>query len=221
MIKPELLRDFDYQFHVLGKDLPEPVKNYLFANSHRWKFDRAWPRHKVAVELEGSISVSYLIKCHKCNIRVRVKKTNGSLGKVVRIHGWKKSYNKFRADLLKYNFASADGWIVLHFIHDDVRGNPFNMVDEIRSAIDSRKKMLSKIKKLSDREDEILHLIAAGMSGPEIAVCLSLSLCTIHSHTRSIREKLLIHNSASMVARASAWGLLDLERVPFEDNAQD
>ena len=35
------------------RDLPKPVREFYFAKPRRWRFDFAWPGHKVAVEIEG------------------------------------------------------------------------------------------------------------------------------------------------------------------------
>jgi LuxR family maltose regulon positive regulatory protein len=65
------------------------------------------------------------------------------------------------------------------------------------------------IEPLSDRELEVLALIAEGMTNPEIASRLFLALNTIKGHTRSIYGKLDVHNRTQAVARARALGLLD------------
>ena len=36
-------------------EIPVPVKEYKFHPKRRWRFDRAWPDHSVAVEIEGVI----------------------------------------------------------------------------------------------------------------------------------------------------------------------
>ena len=35
--------------------LPEPVPEYQFHQTRRWRFDYAWPLHKFALEVEGGI----------------------------------------------------------------------------------------------------------------------------------------------------------------------
>ncbi len=64
------------------------------------------------------------------------------------------------------------------------------------------------IEPLSDRELEVLQLIAEGLTNPEIARQLYLSLNTIKSHTRNIYGKLGVHNRTQAVARAQALGIL-------------
>jgi LuxR family maltose regulon positive regulatory protein len=64
------------------------------------------------------------------------------------------------------------------------------------------------IEPLSERELEILHLIAEGLTNPEIADRLYLSLNTVKVHTRNIYGKLGVHNRTQAVARARALGVL-------------
>jgi LuxR family maltose regulon positive regulatory protein len=76
---------------------------------------------------------------------------------------------------------------------------------------DSRKPQASSsglIEPLSDRELEILALIAEGLTNPEIASRLFLALNTVKGHTRNIYGKLGVHNRTQAVARARALGLL-------------
>lgn len=213
----DLERAFDTQFITLGQDLPRPEEQFYFAKPRRFRFDRAWPEYKVAVELEGTIGRGMPVRCHNCGQTVRARKGDGSPGKVIVLPGYHQRIGRFMSDKEKYNMAIERGWLVLRFMHEDVHSDPFAMVELIRHTLESRKYRVSQIEKLSPREDEILHLIAAGNSGPEIAERLSLGLDTIRSHTQNVRQKLLARNQAEAVARGFAWGLLDLSRVPWGD----
>jgi LuxR family maltose regulon positive regulatory protein len=64
------------------------------------------------------------------------------------------------------------------------------------------------VEPLSEREVEILQLIAEGLTNPEIANRLFLSLHTVKTHTRNIYSKLGVHNRTEAVARARVVGLL-------------
>ena len=64
------------------------------------------------------------------------------------------------------------------------------------------------IEPLSERELEVLQLIAEGLTNPEIADRLFLSLNTVKVHTRNIYGKLDVHHRAQAVARARALGVL-------------
>jgi LuxR family maltose regulon positive regulatory protein len=64
------------------------------------------------------------------------------------------------------------------------------------------------IEPLSERELEILQLIAEGLTNPEIATRLILSLHTVKTHTRNIYGKLGVHTRTEAVARARTLGVL-------------
>lgn len=65
--------------------LTEPVIEHRFHPVRRWRFDYAWPEHKVALEVEGGIWTGG-------------RHTTGK---------------GFEADIEKYNTATADGWRIL------------------------------------------------------------------------------------------------------------
>jgi LuxR family transcriptional regulator, maltose regulon positive regulatory protein len=64
------------------------------------------------------------------------------------------------------------------------------------------------IEPLSRRELEVLALIADGLSNPEIAERLYLSVNTLRAHTTHIYQKLDVHNRVQAVSRARQLGLL-------------
>ncbi len=64
------------------------------------------------------------------------------------------------------------------------------------------------IEPLSNRELEVLQLIAQGLTNREIGERLFLSLNTVKAHTRNIYGKLDIHNRTQAVSRARALGIL-------------
>jgi LuxR family maltose regulon positive regulatory protein len=64
------------------------------------------------------------------------------------------------------------------------------------------------IEPLSEREIEVLALVAEGLTNQEIASRLFLSHHTIKAHTRNIFGKLDVHNRTEAVARGRALGIL-------------
>jgi LuxR family maltose regulon positive regulatory protein len=64
------------------------------------------------------------------------------------------------------------------------------------------------IEPLSEREIEVLQLIAEGLTNPDIAARLYLSLNTVKVHTRNIYGKLGVNNRTQAVARARSLGIL-------------
>ncbi len=61
------------------------------------------------------------------------------------------------------------------------------------------------IEPLSERELEVLRLIAQGLSNPEIGARLFLALDTVKGHNRHIFDKLQVQRRTEAVARAASW----------------
>lgn len=62
---------------------------------------------------------------------------------------------------------------------------------------------------LTQRERQVLALIAEGCTDRETASRCGLSLKTVHNHRRSIMVKLGVHNATSLVRRAMRLGLIE------------
>jgi two-component system, NarL family, nitrate/nitrite response regulator NarL len=62
---------------------------------------------------------------------------------------------------------------------------------------------------LTPREQEILHLIAAGKSLPQIAQDLYLGLTTVKTHVQHLYDKLGVSDRAAAVATAMRRGLIE------------
>jgi two-component system nitrate/nitrite response regulator NarL len=62
---------------------------------------------------------------------------------------------------------------------------------------------------LTPREQEILHMIAAGKSLPQIAKELYLGLTTVKTHVQHLYEKLGVSDRAAAVASAMRRGLIE------------
>jgi len=65
------------------------------------------------------------------------------------------------------------------------------------------------IPQLSAREREVLHLIADGLSAPDIGKQIHLSTTTVKSHLHSLYEKLGVSDRAAAVAEGMRRGLLE------------
>jgi two-component system, NarL family, nitrate/nitrite response regulator NarL len=63
--------------------------------------------------------------------------------------------------------------------------------------------------RLSDREAEILRLVADGLSAAEIADQLVVSVTTVKTHLRNLYEKLGVSDRAAAVASAMRHGVLE------------
>jgi LuxR family maltose regulon positive regulatory protein len=67
------------------------------------------------------------------------------------------------------------------------------------------------IEPLSEREIEVLQLIAVGFSNRQVAQELYLSMSTVKAHTYNIYGKLGVHSRTQAVAKARALGILGQE----------
>jgi LuxR family maltose regulon positive regulatory protein len=67
---------------------------------------------------------------------------------------------------------------------------------------------LSLLDPLSERELEVLHLIANGDSNYEIAEQLVVAVSTVKRHVSNIFSKLAVTNRTQAVARAREFGML-------------
>lgn len=68
----------DHCRHYLSVGI-QPQREYQFAYPRKWRFDFAWPRDQVAVEIEGGVwskgrhsrPVGFISDCHKYNAAAR------------------------------------------------------------------------------------------------------------------------------------------------------
>ena len=73
----------------------------------------------------------------------------------------------------------------------------------------------------SQRETEVLALVARGAANKEIAKSMGLSVRTVEAHLRNIFAKLLVGSRTEAVVFAVKAGLLRLEEVEFAGSSND
>jgi DNA-binding NarL/FixJ family response regulator len=78
--------------------------------------------------------------------------------------------------------------------------------DYVRRLAD--KGVVDRYDSLSDREREILQLIAEGHSNKQVAELLSISTTTVETHRAHSLHKLDVHNTAELVLYAVRKGLI-------------
>ena len=61
---------------------------------------------------------------------------------------------------------------------------------------------------LTDREKEILHLLAEGRSNKEVATLLDVGVSTVETHRGNLMQKLNLHNTAEIVLYAVRKGII-------------
>lgn len=65
---------------------------------------------------------------------------------------------------------------------------------------------------LTDREYEVLRLVALGLSAKEAALELAIAPCTVERHVENVRLKTRTRNRAHMIAHVIREGLLPADR---------
>jgi DNA-binding NarL/FixJ family response regulator len=117
--------------------------------------------------------------------------------------------------------AGAAGYIVKNAAPEDL----LNAVDAVRSGASYLSPTITQqvvdaivrpsdaapqgTAALTDREREVLQLIAEGLSSKEIAELLGVSLKTVDSHRSNLMEKLDIHKVSGLVRFAIRVGLVE------------
>jgi two-component system response regulator NreC len=61
---------------------------------------------------------------------------------------------------------------------------------------------------LTDREKEVLHLLAEGRSNKEVATLLDLGVSTVETHRANLMQKVNLHNTAEIVLYAVRKGII-------------
>ena len=79
--------------HIGEHGIPMPISEHQFHSRRKWRFDFAWPEHKLAFEVEGGAFIN---------------------GRHTRPKG-------FIDDIEKYNSAGLDGWLVLRATTQQVK----------------------------------------------------------------------------------------------------
>ena len=118
--------------------------------------------------------------------------------------------------------AGADGYVLKDATHDELvmaihnvmAGKPYLSpgISEkvIEGYLEGKEDSLSvsSWQKLSQREREVLKLIAEGYKNKEIAEDLCISLKTVEKHRANLMKKLDLHNAAGLTVYAMGKGLV-------------
>lgn len=108
--------------------------------------------------------------------------------------------------------AGARGYLLKSAIDVDLVG-AIKTVAEGKRFIGSGLKYVThdsddELKRLTNREKQVLQLIAQGKSNKEIAALLDLSVNTVSVHRANLMEKMNIHRTAELVLFAIRKGLV-------------
>jgi len=83
-----------------------------------------------------------------------------------------------------------------------------HLLERFSRAEDNTLAKQAGVEPLSERELDVLRLLASDLDGPDIARELVVALSTIRSHTKSIYAKLGVNNRRAAVRRGEELGLL-------------
>jgi RNA polymerase sigma factor (sigma-70 family) len=118
--------------------------------------------------------------------------------------------------ILRALSAGAKGYLLKDSAEGDIlpavetvaKGRPYfspviasTLLDEYLQTM-KKNKVRDSFDLLTDREKEVLQLLAEGKSNKEVAALLNLSPYTIESHRTSLMQKLNLHNTAEIVLYA-------------------
>jgi LuxR family maltose regulon positive regulatory protein len=109
--------------------------------------------------------------------------------------------------------ADAEGYVHVVVQEGPPMARLLQLAAARAAAPDSARRLLAAFPSasaelLSERELEVLELIAEGLTNQEIAARLYLSPFTVKAHTRSVYTKLDAHSRMQAVATARKLGLL-------------
>lgn len=99
-----------------------------------------------------------------------------------------------------YILKNASARELIKCIHYAVLGLPA-ISREVSEILKSKK--AGDIPKVTRRENEILHLLAKGMTSPEIAEKIFVSPLTIETHRRNLIQKFGVSNTPSLIHKAA------------------
>ncbi len=118
----------------------------------------------------------------------------------------------FQAGVMGYVLKTAREDVLLEAIHTVYDGNQFleaRLREQVMQHTLSSGHKNSETPLLTQREKEVLQLIAANHTSREIAEMLFLSKRTIDHHRNSILLKLDVKNTAGLIKKAITLGLIE------------
>lgn len=155
------------------------------------------------VELEGMMSFDIIpyLKRHNEHIRIVINTVYENLWTA-------KKLMKSGVDGLLFKSSAANEF--LEAMHCVASGNKYycSGIDCIRNDISRR----GRNAMISDREMEVLKLIAEGKVTNEIAEKLCVSVNTVDTHRRHLMDKLDVRNAAELVMVALSYRIIPMHR---------
>lgn len=149
----------------------------------------------------------------------KIVKTNPNL-KVVALSGHANQRfvrEMFAAGASAYILKQTACEELVRAIHDVMAGKKYLSSGVARGVVDAYVELSQPMSKapafvvLSDREREVLQMIAEGRSTKDIAGAIEVSVKTVETHRHNIMEKLNLHSVAELTKYAIREGLTAVE----------
>lgn len=113
-----------------------------------------------------------------------------------------------RLGAYSYLLKNADESELLLAIHSVIHGKKFFPQNITEIMISNMTLEGKEVKKLSERETEVLQLVTEGKTTKEIAELLFISTRTVETHRNNMMRKLDVSNSAELISKALQLKLL-------------
>ncbi|MDZ7859241.1 MAG: response regulator transcription factor [Candidatus Krumholzibacteriota bacterium] len=124
-------------------------------------------------------------------------------------------YKALEAGAKGYILKETASDVLIEAIEKVMHGNiflspslPGDLLDNYNKMVKSGKK-IDEFRRLTNREMEILQLIAEGYTSKEIAENLYISVKTVENHRANIKTRIDIHDTAGLVRYAIKIGLIE------------
>ncbi len=124
-----------------------------------------------------------------------------------------------KAGVSGYLLKKAVGSDLITALKTIMRGELYlyaSIASEVVAGYLQREKKLSvenPYEKLSDREKQVLKLVAEGHTHKEVATMLTISVKTVIAHQTNIGEKLDLHTRAGLIKFAIQKGIIKIDGV--------
>ena len=125
------------------------------------------------------------------------------------IHDWGQLPSHIKWGNTHAVLEDSNGFIYIHHTVHATSQSPDSVVvfdDYTRRLTD--KGFTDPYDSLSEREREVLQLVAEGRSSKEIAEVLSISAATVETHRAHLLQKLGLHNTVEVVRYAARRGIV-------------
>jgi len=138
----------------------------------------------------------------------RIREADGSARIIVltMYHGDEDIHRAFEAGAMGYILKDTISDDLIHVIREVHAGHRI-VTPDIQHALDERARRPT----LSQRERQVLELMAEGMRNKEIAAALGISADTTGMHLKNLFTKLEVHDRTAAVAKAIRRGIIRIE----------